>query len=116
MLKKLANTVVRGINALKMRKNTQNIHTAFSSWIKNHPEYTNLVFTHGNRLLSRDHDGTYVIQAIRIAFECYCLDPRRGVTYIFWTRARKSALKNALVGAAFGLAFTVLLFKAYNVY
>lgn len=116
MLKKFKILMVRGINALKLRKNTPSTHIAFKRWIENHPEYTNLVYMHGSDLFNRSINGKYDITALRLAFDLFEANPKRGVSFYFWTRVRKEFLKHFLVSAAVGVFILALLLKGYNVY
>lgn len=115
MLKKFKTIKARLSNALKMQRNTPNIHIAFKQWIEQHPEYTNLVFQHGSNLFSRSINGEYNVLALRLAFSCFEVR-KRGVTYRFWTRARRAFLASALVYGFVGACITALLFKAYGVF
>lgn len=116
MWKLLKNIKGLGINASQTPENTRNIHTAFKQMLKNHPEYKNLVFTHGERLFMRDLDGTYVIQVTRLLFEAFEMNTKRGVTYRYFTRARKDTLKHCIGGIVLGVFLTVVLALAMGVY
>ena len=115
MLKKLKTIMARLSNVLKMQRSTPCTHTAFKQWIERHPEYTNLVFQNGSNLFNRSINGEYDVLALRLAFSCFEAR-KRGVTFYFWTRARRAAFKNMLAGALVGAFILVLLLKAFNVY
>lgn len=70
MSKQSENLKALGSNASLKPNDTQNIHTAFNTWMKNHKEYVNLRFQHGDKLFMRDN-GVFVIQVTRIAFEAF---------------------------------------------
>ena len=116
MLKLLKNIAGLGSNVPQKPESTPNIHTAFKQQIKNPPEYTNLVTTHGERLFMRDLDGTYVIQVTRLLFEAFEMNTKRGVTYRYFTRARKETLKHCLGGVVLGVFLTTIIFKGLGVY
>lgn len=116
MWKRLRNIAGLGSSASQTPGSIQNIHTAFKQQIKNHPEYKNLVFTHGERLFMRDLDGVYVIQVTRLLFEAFKMNQKRGVTYYYFTRARKEKLKHCLGGLFMGVFLTAIIFKGLGVY
>ena len=105
-----------GNSASLKQKNTPDIHIVFKQWIKSHPEYVTLVFIHGERLFMRDLDGAYCIQVTRLLFEVFEMGQKRGVTYIYFNRARKEKIKHALAGGVMGIFLTAILFKALGVF
>lgn len=115
MLKKFKTIKARLSSALKTQRNTPNIHIAFRRWVEQHPEYTNLVFQHGSNLFSRSVNGEYNVLALRLAFSCFEVQ-KRGVTYRFWTRARRDSFFSGMLYGLVGVCITALLFKAYGVF
>lgn len=70
MSKQFENLKDLGSSASLKPNYTQNIHTAFNTWMENHKEYVNLRFQYGDKLFMKQ-DGVFVIQVVRIAFEAF---------------------------------------------
>lgn len=70
MSKQFENSMELGNSAYLKQSSTQNIHTAFTSWMENNDEYVNLRFQYGDKLFMKQGD-TYITQVTRIAFEAF---------------------------------------------
>lgn len=70
MSKQSENSMGHGSSASLKQNSTQNIHTAFISWMESSSEYVNLRFQFGDKLFMKEGD-IYITQVVRIAFEAF---------------------------------------------